>query len=101
MMKIFQMLVFTAVAFANIHWQITPNGYLGSLIAIGVTLGATHALLWVIDTLTLLKRAKVGPAVGFEARRGRSHHRVYQGPVPPPLPRQRRHIVRIIDHHAG
>lgn len=45
MMKFFQMLVFTAVMFSNIHWQWTPNGYVASLLGIGAAFCATWLLL--------------------------------------------------------
>ena len=42
-------IIFAVVA-SNIHWQITPNGYLASLIGIGLAMAATGAinqlLLW-------------------------------------------------------
>jgi uncharacterized membrane protein len=81
MMKLFQMLVFTAVMFSNIHWQWTPNGYLASLISIGVTFIATVSLLWIID---VSRRA----ARYIKPRRGRGHQRVYQRTFPPALPRR-------------
>lgn len=74
-MKLFQMLIFTATMFSNIRWQWTPNGYLASLVAIGVTFAATCALLWVGNRLRQLK-----------ARRGRGKQRLYQGALPPALP---------------
>lgn len=73
-MKIFQMLVFTAVLFSNVHWQWTPNGYLASLIGGGVTYVATLAVVWISDGLRRLRlqRAKMRPAVG---RRGQQRLR--------------------------
>jgi hypothetical protein len=47
---LFQSLIVFAVMASNIHWQWTPNGYLASLIGIGLALAATagvnQLLLW-------------------------------------------------------
>lgn len=83
MMKLFQMLVFTAVAFSNIRWQWTPNGYLASMIGGGVAYLATLAVVSVGDLLRRLKRPEVRPPVRFARQ-----HRVYQGAFPPALPRR-------------
>lgn len=80
-MKLFQMLVFTAVLFSNIHWQWTPNGYLASLIGIAVTFAATCLLVWIGE---LIARAHGY----FRSRRGRGQQRVYQSAFPRALPRR-------------
>ena len=47
---LFQGLIVFAVMASNIHWQWTPNGYLASLIGVGLALAATagvnQLLLW-------------------------------------------------------
>ena len=48
-MKLFQMLVFTAVMFSNIRWQWTPNGYLASLIGVAASFLATVVLIKAIE----------------------------------------------------
>lgn len=47
-LKMYQLAIFTGVLFANIYWEMTPNGYLASLIAIGVSYMATQVLLWIV-----------------------------------------------------
>jgi hypothetical protein len=45
---LFQSLVIFAVVASNIHWQLTPNGYLASLIGVGLAYRLTAGLsgLW-------------------------------------------------------
>ena len=45
---LFQSLIIFAVVASNIHWQWTPNGYLASLIGVGLVYGLTAGLsgLW-------------------------------------------------------
>jgi hypothetical protein len=64
-MKLFQMLIFTAVMFSNVHWQWTPNGYLASLIGAGVTYVATVAVVWLSDALRglRLRKAEARPSI--------------------------------------
>jgi hypothetical protein len=57
-MKLFQIVVFGAVSCANVHWQITPNGYLASLFGIGAAFVATHAALTVVEALRWIGSAK-------------------------------------------
>ena len=80
-MKFFQMIVFTAVLFSNVRWPWTPNAYLASIIAAAVTFCATWLAVWAGDALRWLRRIDVQP------RGGRRQHGVYQGALPPPLPR--------------
>ena len=77
-MKLFQLLVVTAVLFANVHWQITPNGYLASIVAVMVAFGATCGVVGLID---LLGRAGRHRAV-------RARYKGVRGP--PPLPQEAR-----------
>jgi len=49
MWKAFQIAIFLAVMFTNIHWHLTPNGYLASLIAIGIAFVVTWALTRMLD----------------------------------------------------
>lgn len=58
MWYVFQLLIFIAVMFANIHWQWTPNGYLASLIGIGTAFATTWLLLKLLDGLRLLSDAR-------------------------------------------
>lgn len=85
-MKLFQMLVFTLVLFSNVRWQWTPNGYLASMIAAGVTFAATWLLVLSRDALRNLKRwlnrTEVGPAIWLAG-----DQRPYKGALPPALPR--------------
>lgn len=56
-MKIFQMLVFTAVLFSNIHWQWINNSYAATLGAAIVTYYATVILIKAIEAGWLGPRA--------------------------------------------
>lgn len=47
--RLLQATVFIAVAFSNIHWQWTPNGYLAAATGIVAAMGATTALSKMID----------------------------------------------------
>ena len=51
-----QGLIIFAVMSANIHWKITPNGYLASAIGAALAFGATAA----INKLILWSRQKRG-----------------------------------------
>lgn len=75
-MKLLQAVVFLAVIFANIHWEITPNAYLAAAVGGMAAYGATMFVVWLQDTGSRLK-----------SRRRRRQERVYQGPLPPALPR--------------
>lgn len=50
-MKLLQLLVLGAVLCANVHWQITPNGYLAALFGVGAAFVATHVALTVVEAL--------------------------------------------------
>lgn len=65
MWKIFQLLIFVGVVFANIRWELTPNGYLASLLGIILAFLATVA---VSGLLTL----------GLKIKAWRSHQRLDQ-----------------------
>jgi hypothetical protein len=69
MWKIFQLLIFVGVVFANIRWELTPNGYLASLLGIILAFLATVA---VSGLLTL----------GLKIKAWRRHQRLDQQ-VPP------------------
>jgi hypothetical protein len=77
MMKLFQMIVFTAVLFGNIYWKWTPNGYLASLIGMGAAFCATVILLWTVDGLRRLKRAEIWSSIRLTGK-GRSHQSARQ-----------------------
>lgn len=64
-MKLLQLVVFGAVLCANVHWQITPNGYLAALAGVGAAFVATHAVLTVAEALRspYWARRKAAPAV--------------------------------------
>ncbi|MGX1362590.1 hypothetical protein AB7M46_007647 [Bradyrhizobium elkanii] len=49
-----------AVIASNIHWKITPNGYLASAIGAALAFGATAA----INKLLLWSRQKRGASAG-------------------------------------
>ena len=55
-MKLFQMLVFSSVIFANIYWQITPNTYLACIIGFIAALLTTVAWINIADWLSRQKR---------------------------------------------
>lgn len=57
MWLLFQLLVMFAVLSANIYWELTPNGYLASGIALGVAFGLTWLINWL---LYLIRRRKHG-----------------------------------------
>lgn len=71
-MKLFQIVVVGAVLFANIHWQITPNGYLASIAAFLAALFATLAVVGITDLARRVVR-------GWDRRKASSA-------APPPLP---------------
>lgn len=49
MWKILQISIFLGVMFANIYWQVTPNGYLASAAAVGCAYVVTVALSWLLS----------------------------------------------------
>lgn len=52
--RLFQILIFTGVLFANVYWQWTPNGYVASLLGILASYFATVALSKFIDLTRLI-----------------------------------------------
>jgi hypothetical protein len=46
--KLFQLSIFIAVLFSNVHYQWTPNGYLASIYAGFAALAATVLVNWLI-----------------------------------------------------
>lgn len=73
MWKIFQVLIFVGVLFANIHWELTPNGYLASFLGVILAFLATVA---VSSLLTL----------GLKVKAWRGHQRL-ENQVPPRIHR--------------
>ena len=51
MMHLLQASIVFAVCASNIHWHWTPNGYLASLIGVGLAYGAT----WLVTALLSLE----------------------------------------------
>jgi hypothetical protein len=47
---LFQSLIIFAVVASNIHWQWTPNGYLASLIGVGLAYGLSAGLSGALET---------------------------------------------------
>lgn len=47
-----------AVCAANIHWQITPNGYLAGLLGFIAALLATVGLNWLIELVRGLRKTR-------------------------------------------
>ena len=56
-MKLFQIFVFTAVLFANVHWRWIDNGYAAALGAAIVTYCATLIVIRAVEAGFLGRRA--------------------------------------------
>lgn len=47
--RVLQALVVLAVIFANIYWEITPNGFVAALAGVGLAMAVTSILSKIMD----------------------------------------------------
>jgi hypothetical protein len=56
--RVFQTMIFGAVLSVNIHWKLTPNPYVASLMGIGASLGATALIVEILEWLIRRRATK-------------------------------------------
>lgn len=47
--RVLQALIVLAVIFANIYWEITPNGFVAALAGVGLAMGVTSLLSKIME----------------------------------------------------